>query len=411
MSITLMAYPTAFLISPEKANKEGVKLFKIINSAQSDVKNNLRSIRVMTNLNFKECQVLLQQINTMDNGLMIELQPIGNTCCVILSGCKNADLLQKYGEEFFQNLDHIVGHNVREIRSKEYFYYTYETSYKSAREIYDALKQSSDAQNVYLTNDESFVTAKVAGDNVKYFKQNDKFMLEVTKQISIVNIGLDADNTSYTINNSPLQSTKIQTNIKPNELTDLLRNAGYTFLRGNGQMILKTPNSTLNWHFENNLCVAEFSGPNPRVLGEEIEEIFRNLNKMAKRDLRLIDNQSRTVFTYNTNYTDKGILINTLTEHGASNLVEQGDNISCKLFDMDMHYKKTDNNAYVLEITRVSNIDDCQNLMCDLNEEYGLNIQEMTYNKIKERLQQENMRLEDETVLDDNSIVLTIDVG
>ena len=46
----------------------------------------------------------------------------------------------------------------------------------------------------------------------------------------------------------------------------------------------------------------------------------------------------------------------------------------------------------------------------DLNDEYGLNIQEMTYNKIKERLDSENMRLESETVMDDNSIVLTIDI-
>ena len=39
-----------------------------------------------------------------------------------------------------------------------------------------------------------------------------------------------------------------------------------------------------------------------------------------------------------------------------------------------------------------------------------LKIQEMTYNKIKERLEQENMRLESESIMDDNSIVLTIDI-
>lgn len=34
----------------------------------------------------------------------------------------------------------------------------------------------------------------------------------------------------------------------------------------------------------------------------------------------------------------------------------------------------------------------------------------MTYNKIKERLEDENLRLESESILEDNSIVLTIDV-
>ena len=61
-------------------------------------------------------------------------------------------------------------------------------------------------------------------------------------------------------------------------------------------------------------------------------------------------------------------------------------------------------------MTQVSDKAECEDMINDLNDEYGLNIQEMTYNKIKERLEQENMRLESETVMDDNSIVLTIDV-
>ena len=61
-------------------------------------------------------------------------------------------------------------------------------------------------------------------------------------------------------------------------------------------------------------------------------------------------------------------------------------------------------------MTQVSDKCVCEDLITDLNDEYGLNIQEMTYNKIKERLEQENMRLESETVMDDNSIVLTIDI-
>ena len=61
-------------------------------------------------------------------------------------------------------------------------------------------------------------------------------------------------------------------------------------------------------------------------------------------------------------------------------------------------------------IHSVSNKTECESVINDLNDEYGLNIQEMTYNKIKERLDSENMRLESETVMDDNSIVLTIDI-
>ena len=117
------------------------------------------------------------------------------------------------------------------------------------------------------------------------------------------------------------------------------------------------------------------------------------------------------VYTYSTNYTDKGTLLNTLVEHGAEELVENGDEISCKLFGMEMVYsKKNGSNGYTLDITQVTDKASCEDVISDLNEEYGLNIQEMTYNKIKERLDSENMRLESEAVMEDNSIVLTIEV-
>ena len=75
-----------------------------------------------------------------------------------------------------------------------------------------------------------------------------------------------------------------------------------------------------------------------------------------------------------------------------------------------IYHRQNSSDAYTLDITQVSDKGECQDMINDLNEEYGLNIQEMTYNKIKERLDKENMRLESESVLEDNSIVLTIEV-
>ena len=125
----------------------------------------------------------------------------------------------------------------------------------------------------------------------------------------------------------------------------------------------------------------------------------------------MINDTMTAIYTYKTNYTDKGILLNTLTEHGAQDITEDGDEISCSLYGMSIVYKKLDgSNGYTLEITRVSDKSECEDVINDLNDEYGMNIQEMTYNKIKERLDKENMRLESETVMEDNSIVLTIEV-
>ncbi len=413
-----MAYPTAFLISPEKVKNEKLKIFDSSKSQQNSAKKNLRKITVLTNLDIRDlgqamrfvnnCKICAPQTYIFENGLEVHWILENNQLKAEVSGCNDSEQLQQYGEQYFKRLDTILGRNIRDIRSRETFYYTYETSYTDARDIYDALKEQN-AREIYMSQDETIVTAKVEGDNIKYYKQDTNFMLEVEKRISVVNIGINED-TQRTFRQSPLQSVKVQTNIAAYELADLLQKSGYRYMRASGDTPLKTTYSTLNWRLEDGKYFAEFSGLNEKALNSEIEQIFRNMNKVAGRDLRLINKKSSVTYKYKTNYTDRGILINTLLEHGASNLEESSDKISCRLFDMDMVYLMQDG-AFMLEITRVSDVNECESLMNDLNDEYGLNIQEMTYKKIKERLSQENMRLEDETVLADNSIVLTIDVG
>ena len=78
---------------------------------------------------------------------------------------------------------------------------------------------------------------------------------------------------------------------------------------------------------------------------------------------------------------------------------------------MQMSYIKDNNSdAYNLIIERVTDKSECEGLISDLNDEYGLNIQEITYKKILDRIGNENLRLEKEEILEDNSILLTIEV-
>ena len=250
------------------------------------------------------------------------------------------------------------------------------------------------------------------GQSVRYFKSEYEasYTLEVEQKVKIMNIGLSGKSEGVNVTYG-LTNLKIQTNIKPEELRTLLRKSNYLFYEADCQTPLKNSNATLNWVLKNGFYTAEFSGSNNSAITKEAEIIFRKLNIAAGRDLRLINDISTTVYTYTTNYTDKGTLLNTLYEHGAEEISESGDEVSCKMFGMEMvYYKKDGSNGYTLDITQVSNKTECESVINDLNDEYGLNIQEMTYNKIKERLDSENMRLESETVMDDNSIVLTIDI-
>jgi len=413
-----MAYPMAFLIAPEEAKDEGIKI-----KNSSDDKNktiatkNLKFIRVLTNITHSETK-LLDVIGTFQisqnhyfvntTNLDIRTENVGKYVTFTLSGTENPTILQSSAEALFADLDRITGRNVRLLSGSEIFYYNYTTDYENAKEIYNTLKKEN-ATGIFTTQNEE-VVATLNGQSVRYYKfpETPTYMLEVEQKINIMNIGLSDEHGQYA--SYGLTNLKIQTNIKKDELRKLLKAAKYGFYEANGQTPLRNSYATLNWVEKDGYYTAEFSGQNNTAITKEAEIIFRKMNIAAGRDLRLINDVSTTIYTYNTNYTDKGILLNTLYEHGASEITENGEEITCKLFNMEMKYYKGETGAYALDITQISNKSECEDVINDLNEEYGLNIQEITYNKIKERLQQENLHLESETVLDDNSIVLTIDI-
>lgn len=420
MSITLMAYPMAFLISPEQAKKEKLRRAADDKINEKVASKTLRSIRVLTNLMLPQVKGLMLQIPNLplgeynysfSTGLRVDWKAQGKFSSAILYGISDSQVLQKLGEEYFQNLDAIAMSNVRLIDSSEFFYYNYETSYSSLKDIYTNLKNEG-AKQIYTTADDE-VVAQVDGQNVRYFKVTgeQKYTLEVEQKVTIMNIGMGSDTQGTNVSFGGLTDLRIQTNIKPEELKTFLKTSNYLYYEGNSQTPLKNSEATLNWILKDGFYVAEFSGSNNSAIIKEAEILFRKMNIAAGRDLRLINEQSTIVYTYTTNYTDKEMLLNTLTEHGASEIFQDNGEISCKLFGMEMIYhRQNSSDAYTLDITQVSDKGECQDMINDLNEEYGLNIQEMTYNKIKERLDKENMRLESESVLEDNSIVLTIEV-
>jgi len=420
MSITLAAYPIAFLINPEQARSEKLRILSDETTVNKKIATkNLKYIRVLTNITYEELNDYMVQIGasendklnfTTDDGLEIKCKLSGKYVVMSLYSDYDAETLQTTGENLFQHLDKVASRNVRLIDSNEYFYYCYKTDYTNATQIYSALKQEG-AENIFSTDNNS-VVATLNGQSVKYFLENNEqtYTFEVEQKVTILNIGLSGDYQGTNITYG-LTNLKIQTNIKPEELKSLLYKANYLLFRGDMHTPLKNSNATLNWVLKNGRYTAEFSGSNNQAITKEAQILFRKLNQAAGRDLRMINDKSTVVYTYTTNYTDKGVLLNTLTEHGAKELCENEDEISCKLFGMEMiYYKKDGSEGYTLDITQVSNKSDCENLINDLNDEYGLNIQEMTYNKIKERLDKENMRLESEAVMEDNSIVLTIDI-
>lgn len=111
-----------------------------------------------------------------------------------------------------------------------------------------------------------------------------------------------------------------------------------------------------------------------------------------------------------TQIVDKDTLIKTLTEYGAEVTVEKEYKLQARCENFIMTFEKdNDELPYTVNI-KYSPADFPENMMNDISEEYTKNAQEISYNKIKERLEQKNLEINEEEVLEDDTIVLTINL-
>lgn len=114
-----------------------------------------------------------------------------------------------------------------------------------------------------------------------------------------------------------------------------------------------------------------------------------------------------------TVFTDKEVLIKTLKEHGATDIKEIGTyDVTCIANGLKMYFSKPNfNSAYTVKVScNNTSFKIADNEISELTTEYSLNVQEATYLHLIEKLKENNMTLESETVQEDNTIVLTINI-
>lgn len=112
---------------------------------------------------------------------------------------------------------------------------------------------------------------------------------------------------------------------------------------------------------------------------------------------------------FQTQIVDKRTLLKTLKEHGAVNIEEAFGNISCDCEQFHLEFVYNGDKPYTMKVS-ASNKLGLDDLINDIGTEYSANAQEISYNKIKERLEKQNLTINDEEILDDNTIVLTVNL-
>lgn len=127
-------------------------------------------------------------------------------------------------------------------------------------------------------------------------------------------------------------------------------------------------------------------------------------------DFHIISEANFLEKSLETPFMDKNILIKTLEEHGVQNIKDEFGKIQGEYDSYSFTFEKNEVDKPYFLIIRYLEKDNIEEKMNDLSSEYALNVQEDAYLGIVEKLKENNMEIEEEEVLDDNTIVLTVNL-
>ena len=112
-----------------------------------------------------------------------------------------------------------------------------------------------------------------------------------------------------------------------------------------------------------------------------------------------------------TQFADETLLLQTLREHGM-NVQTNGNGEYLVQTDCGrLHYlRKEANGPYYLQIENVTNMAGLLESIDSLENEYGRNVQKFTYDRVLHSIRDYGMSVEEQTVMEDESIVLRLRV-
>ena len=112
-----------------------------------------------------------------------------------------------------------------------------------------------------------------------------------------------------------------------------------------------------------------------------------------------------------TDFTDCGLLCKTLQEHGFPVSVLSEDRISVKTGKYELIYERSNpSEAFCANARAWGSADDLKFHIDCLEKEYKSHVQSYTYNRLIQNLSESDMTIDSETVLEDDTILLTINI-
>ena len=120
--------------------------------------------------------------------------------------------------------------------------------------------------------------------------------------------------------------------------------------------------------------------------------------------------QNNGVAQIETRFNDASLLVKTLNEHGIQTFVESENRIITQFAEGRITYIRASEGApFIMEVSEVGDIQCLLDELETIETEYQGNVQSYTYERVINNLP-DGMTIESEQVLDDNSIVITLNV-
>ena len=142
------------------------------------------------------------------------------------------------------------------------------------------------------------------------------------------------------------------------------------------------------------IAVAEQAGQSRQSIKEKVVEAQK----------------TRTPCVIGTKYTNQELLCKTLQEHGLDVVAVDQNTVRSSCKDSTLVFSRnTTSEPFALTINSAEEVNALSSELSELDEEYGMNVQSYTYNHVKDNLE-EGMSVASEEVLEDNSILLTINL-
>ena len=112
-----------------------------------------------------------------------------------------------------------------------------------------------------------------------------------------------------------------------------------------------------------------------------------------------------------TAFTDADILTKTLTQHGLQ-VQQLGENelVVASEAGTLRYFRQDAALPFALELKGITNMRELLDSVDELEHEYGRNVQTFTYNKVMTSLYEHGMTVQSEEILEDDSIVLTLNL-